>query len=1270
MLDRFWEILGWVFALNGEAFRTIVNLSNGLTLVIIIVLLAGFSQTIAHSIILFVNRVKPGRFAFSLLLNMVLFAAGFFFLVLSTWLSTLMPWSIKISFLTLVKVLGLSYAPLFFSLFGALPYLGVPILSVLSLWHLLAMVVGFASVTGLKLGLAFGYVAVGWIVLQILQRTIGQPIANLGRWLSNQVAGVNLATSQEELLNVLDNPIQAPAFPWKEELRQRIATVRQSSIGSALAEGDGLNKGEESALPPPSSPLPPPSSPLPPPPSSHPTLSTVESTEQRIGRTVKTLLGLLAIALLTFLIIVLLRPLREWWFGWSNNLPNLLQFAFDLVWIGVIAIVVAGLLAPLETLGWWAGWFEDEVDTTINVGELSEPVADLDSISRYLVYLDGICQSDFKYLPDVEEFLDTLTPTLPDHVALLRGIMVYSVLNNPLDEDRPLSFLWKLADRNRYANPADLLGLLVNIRNIIIVGVSADKRYGPLYNQGIAQVIYNGLLKNGYQPGSGTPVTLIGYSGGGQMSCGCAPYLKRALRAPIDVISLGGVISGNTNFLKLEHLYHLVGDKDTVEQIGPIMFPGRWKIFPLSYWNRAKRRGKISIFSMGPVGHQVPGGILCPRFILPDGRSALQQTIDYINAILRGDLLSAEDLASVKLSNYEHYIQSAYNRPESYPVQQSLPPTLYQPVGVWMGRLILPQLEDRQRVQGALFEIYHADAAHQNLVGKVVNLRWSKSPPVQKMLAAVKRDVHFSAEASYTSKYGGLVHPDRLNHWLYVDPLESLAGSHPIDDIVVMLNDPVEVVEQDDGRQAEPKLNPHPPSPIPHLTSTCLYISSQPVQITGRFYALVQFLQPVQAAGGRQQTEGSELFRVVHFDRASRQFDGPEEIVRLPKVIFAQAYGSYPSTTHKLETSPLNETGWYIYGAQDREGVFVVQAIGPRALFRLQPDQVVFGREASYNYIRKRAWADVAAQKGRISSVLCTSKKDDSSSAIQAAIHAWQEGDFALVLHVYGGIGGKQAEPAAATPIFFGHFAFGFARVVREPLSDELQFDLRYHQVYTHNTDGLAAGTLHWSRYLGDRQFGWLGTRPVCDILIKHDAFTGFYNFEIGRRSPIELMLLQLQMMTARYRTGDGTGGTYVGLANNCAQDSSRALFASLQQLEYQVNANLEMLHQWENRHPEQAQRFDQLLQLGKELKQELQPFGTPRADWERNEYNLGETLEDHPIQSVMAGLGSWRTILPRLASDTVVKIFLKHGATVWVLRTNQVGGYDPNIKPIAPITF
>jgi predicted Abi (CAAX) family protease len=270
----------------------------------------------------------------------------------------------------------------------------------------------------------------------------------------------------------------------------------------------------------------------------------------------------------------------------------------------------------------------------------------------------------------------------------------------------------------------------------------------------------------------------------------------------------------------------------------------------------------------------------------------------------------------------------------------------------------------------------------------------------------------------------------------------------------------------------------------------------------------------------------------------------------------------------------------------------------------------------------------------------------------------------------YGGIGGDRKEPAAATPIFFGHFSYGLAEVVREPLTDELRFEIFYHQVYAQNTDGLTSGTLHWSRYMGDRQWGWAGSRPTCDILIKLDAFTQDYDVNGEKANPLNLMLRHLQVMTSRYRIGDGTGATYVGPANNCSQDSNQALFAGIQQVARALDANPQLQRSLMTGNPEQAQRFQVLQQLGRELRYQLQPWGGPRADWEKNEFNLGSTMEDAPLRNLRTGLGSWRTILPRVASDTIVRIFLKHGATVWVLRTSQIGGYDPDIAPIAPMTL
>ncbi len=269
-------------------------------------------------------------------------------------------------------------------------------------------------------------------------------------------------------------------------------------------------------------------------------------------------------------------------------------------------------------------------------------------------------------------------------------------------------------------------------------------------------------------------------------------------------------------------------------------------------------------------------------------------------------------------------------------------------------------------------------------------------------------------------------------------------------------------------------------------------------------------------------------------------------------------------------------------------------------------------------------------------------------------------------MHVYGGIGGKNREPAAKAPIFFGHFAYGVAQVVREPLANELTFDIQYYQVYTHNSDGLIAGKIAWNCFMGDRQFGWMGTRPTADILVKLDAITA--DFDVGgvKGSVLDDFLEQLEAMTARYRIGDGTGGTYVGAAHNCAQDSNQAIYAALGRIRKIVQAQpegVELLTQ----DPDQVDRFDQLLRLGKAIRRELLPLGSARADWKHNKSVLGISPEENFFRGLLIGLKSWRTLLPRLASETIAKQFLNEDALIWVLRTNQVGGYDPSIEPIAP---
>lgn len=590
----------------------------------------------------------------------------------------------------------------------------------------------------------------------------------------------------------------------------------------------------------------------------------------------------------------------------------------------------------------------------------------------------------------------------------------------------------------------------------------------------------------------------------------------------------------------------------------------------------------------------------------------------------------------MKERNFQRYQHASWVHLDQYPLNPTIDPALYRPVAPWIGRLILPERGARDAEGGCDFEVHHADDAHAHLVGQTVRLRFAKHPWLAARNWSVTRNVIFSDKAKKMVD-DGLILAERVNRWRLVSPLESLAASHPTDDMLVRLTGAVVVEAASEERQF-----------------TVLRITKPPIQITGRYVGLVRFVAPVN--------ESNDYWRVCHFNPASHAFDGAEEIIAVPAPVLNENE-LRPSTSDQIEKSPLNETGWYVYGAPRQDGIFVVQAWTPRDLLRLAPQRVVSGTEESWRFVRHEAWADVVAAKGTVRSVLCDPTARDDAQAIAN----WREGDRALLLHVYSGIGGVQREPAAAAGLYFGHFAFGIAEVIGEPLADELRFDITYYQVYTQNVDGIVAGAMDYSRYTGDRQFGWGGTRPICDILVKFDELNDPYGIDGQPYSIMDAIRTNLDQMTARYRIGDGRGATFVAAANNCAQDSGQAFYSAIVEIG-ELIATSPNWESWVSANPDRAARLARVKKLGGALRKKLVGGNARRADWHYGVENLG--IDENPLRNLMRGLGTWRTLFPRKTSDTFAQIFIEHGAKVWVLASFQVGGLDPNIEPIAPMTF
>jgi predicted Abi (CAAX) family protease len=664
-----------------------------------------------------------------------------------------------------------------------------------------------------------------------------------------------------------------------------------------------------------------------------------------------------------------------------------------------------------------------------------------------------------------------------------------------------------------------------------------------------------------------------------------------------------------------------------------------------------------------------------------------------------------------------------FNQFEFYPLQQTLPTNLYRPTGEWMGRLVLPRVEQIQQWQQATqetdwawFEVYHAPADHQALVGKMIRLGWSNHPQVQRYVQAATRDVRLTPEVQ-KSIDAGRIHPVRLNERDQVGPLQSLAGFRPQDDVTVVLTGEVQI----EG-------NATTPASAPALNAPTLRINREPLMETGRFVALVKLIEPIATPAGysvpsqcpgepvrsqkydpinesrglksgkhfslsMDESKGlypvdfgspcpSEFFKVRHYNPQTQDFDGTEETIRIPQQPPDNA-GVFFSTPRDLEKSPLGQAGWYIYGAQDSQGMFTVQALKPRSLFQLNPSQVIRGEAKALKYIRSQNWADTQERKGTTQSVLVNSAR---TVPPEVALASWQTdfdqetpiGTRALVIHLFGSRGGEgKLGEKGPLGTYTGHFAYGLGEVVRDPFTQELQFEITYVQIYANNGTGIMSGATTWANYMGNLYRGKMGTHPVSDILVKLDALTTDYQFGTDQsKSPFNELLRELSLVAARYRIGDGSGSALISAATSCVQDSNQALYNTLRRFRQSVEENPEFLT-WMKANPNapDTQHFQQLVRLLVDLYHQLTPLGVIRWDWDNNANVIlgtqpqGEfvSLSQLTVRNILTGLLSWRTALPRQGHDEIAILYLKNGASLWFLRSNQLGGNDPSIYPIAP---
>ncbi|MBD2020290.1 hypothetical protein H6F43_08835 [Leptolyngbya sp. FACHB-36] len=305
-----------------------------------------------------------------------------------------------------------------------------------------------------------------------------------------------------------------------------------------------------------------------------------------------------------------------------------------LLMLAGVILLVWGTVSPVGTLVWWLNYAERlSLKKQQPPDERDRPSSTRSSIDCYIVFLPGVGEFSADQLAPAEHwFLDRLAKQHPNCVTV-RDVFPYSAANKDLTGERLLAPMWRRAEGAKgWLKNADVL---IKIRNLWRFAISADDRYGPVYNRGIADAVVDRMNAAQPLPRTQQPLklVLIGTSGGAQVALGAASYLKQQLNAQIVVVSAGGVFDGTNGFDSVTHVYHLQGERDWIEDISQVVFASRWNWTVTSPFNQARQRGCYTSLSTGSHAHDGPEGYFGSAIAQPPNTTYVELTLQVVNQL-------------------------------------------------------------------------------------------------------------------------------------------------------------------------------------------------------------------------------------------------------------------------------------------------------------------------------------------------------------------------------------------------------------------------------------------------------------------------------------------------------------------------------------------------------------------------------------------------------------------------------------------------------------
>jgi len=188
-LVAMWDVASGVMRLDPEVFTTVMNTPGAGWIALAIAFVAGISDMVGQSVVLFANRVSPRRFWFSVVASALVLIVSIFFYAFSIWLIVKFVFFLPGRFRIILILVALSYAPIVFSFASLLPYMGNFIYQAVRIWSLLALVVGVRAIAGAVFWQGVLACLLGWLFIQFVVHMPFLKIKAVDAWLWRVMTG-------------------------------------------------------------------------------------------------------------------------------------------------------------------------------------------------------------------------------------------------------------------------------------------------------------------------------------------------------------------------------------------------------------------------------------------------------------------------------------------------------------------------------------------------------------------------------------------------------------------------------------------------------------------------------------------------------------------------------------------------------------------------------------------------------------------------------------------------------------------------------------------------------------------------------------------------------------------------------------------------------------------------------------------------------------------------------------------------------------------------